>query len=89
MWINFSIFFLTGGRRCDFLSDQKVTKESPGPPSVSTFAERVLTGGLPRTPVDESGSLRLVGKFRRAKFEWSLRRFPGHWALLLQNLLLR
>ena len=39
------------GRECDFLSDQKVTKESPGPPSMSAFAERALIGGLPRTPL--------------------------------------
>ena len=36
------------GRGCDFLSDQKVTKESPGPPSMSAYAERALIGGLPR-----------------------------------------
>ena len=35
---------------CYFLNDQKVTKESPGPPPMSAFAERALIGGLPRTP---------------------------------------
>ena len=66
MWISFLIF-LCGGRGCYFLCGQKVTKEPPGPPSVSTFAERVLTSGLPRTPFYGGVSLWIAETFRRAK----------------------
>ena len=57
------------GRGCDFLSDQKVTKESPGPPSMSAYAERALIGGLPRAPFAgdallEDRHLRPAGKIR-------------------------
>ena len=55
MWISF--FFLEDGDGCYFAHGGKVTKTPPGPPSVSTFAERVLTGGLPRTPCFYGGTL--------------------------------
>ena len=63
MWISF--FFLEDGDGCYFAHGGKVTKTPPGPPSVSTFAERVLTSGLPRAPFYGGVSLWPVLKFRR------------------------
>ena len=48
MWISF--FFLEDGDGCYFAHGGKVTKTPPGPPSVSTFAERALIGGFPPDP---------------------------------------
>ena len=39
-------------------------------------------GSRPRTPDYGGVSLRYAQKFRRAKFEWILRRFPAHWGLV-------
>ena len=57
------------GKRCDFLSDQKVTKESPGDGS----DERLRGAGAhshlsPGPPIYGSVSLWMFGKFRRPKF---------------------
>ena len=57
------------GRRCDFLNDQKVTKESPGDGS----DERLRVAGAhshlsPGPPFYGGVSLRLFGHFRRPKF---------------------
>ena len=56
------------GRRCDFLNDQKVTKESPGDGS----DERLRAAGAhshlsPGPPIYGSGSLQSASCFRRAK----------------------
>ena len=39
-------------------------------------------GSRPRTPDYGGVSLRYAQKFRRAKFEWILRRFPAYWGLV-------
>ncbi len=50
---------------------------------MNTAKRRMFIGVAPWTPVYESGSLWLIVMFRRAKFEWILRRFPAHWGLVL------
>ena len=44
---------------CYFLLAQKVTKDAPGPPSMSAFAQRALIGGLPRTPLTKDALPRI------------------------------
>ena len=41
---------------------------------------------FPRTPVTRAGNFGFFDWFRRAKFEWILRRFPAHWGLLVSKL---
>jgi len=44
----FFIFFFLETEECYFLLAQKVTKDAPGPPSMSAFAQRALIGAVPR-----------------------------------------
>ena len=75
------------GKRCDFLSDQKVTKESPGDGS----DERLRGAGAhshlsPGPPIYGSGSLWSPTLFRRAKSRSVSLLFPGLRPYCHQNL---
>ena len=74
-------FLLLLGRGCDFLSDQKVTKESPGPPSMSAMPEAALIGGSPRTPFTGDALLEIGTCVRRAKSGRTVLLAPAHWGL--------
>ena len=53
-------------RRCYFARGGKVTKTPPGDGFVSTFAQRVLTGGLSPDPYLRGTPSCFLGQFRPA-----------------------
>ena len=65
-----------------FLFAQKGTKNALGAASGERLRAAGAHSHCPQTPIYGGGSLWSGYPFRRAKFEWTVRRFPAHWGLL-------